>query len=74
MAGVPDLVGVVHGRFFGLEVKMPGEKATPVQQARLNAIARAGGIAAVVYSPEEAVRILQAATKKTIPGVRVRTL
>ncbi len=54
MAGVPDIIGCYHGRMFALEVKMPGEEPTPIQQARLRHINAAGGITATVYSVDEA--------------------
>jgi hypothetical protein len=34
-AGHPDLFGVALGRFFGLEIKMPGAKPTDLQVARI---------------------------------------
>jgi hypothetical protein len=53
-AGIPDLVGVKSGRFFALEVKRPGGKATPLQAAMMRKIAAAGGVVATVTSVEEA--------------------
>ena len=54
--GLPDLVGVTEGLFFGLEVKMPGKEGnlTEIQQKKLNDIDAAGGITAVVTTVEEA--------------------
>lgn len=60
-AGLPDLVGCLrNGHFFGLEVKMPGrEKTLTMRQAQnLKKIKKAGGIAAVVTSVEEALEAL----------------
>lgn len=54
MAGIPDLIGCIDGRFFGLEVKRPGGRATALQSAILRRIEQAGGIAAVVTSVAEA--------------------
>ncbi len=56
IAGRPDLVVCVPpaGRFAALEVKAPGRAATALQRHRLAEVERAGGIAAVVHSPEEA--------------------
>ncbi len=54
VAGLPDIIGVCEGKFFSLEVKQPGRKATPLQSATLEAIRRAGGIAEVVTSVAEA--------------------
>ena len=59
-AGIPDLIGCVNGRFFGLEVKMPGgKKATKLQAATLLKIKNAGGVAFVITSVEEAIGLVQ---------------
>ena len=59
-AGVPDLIGCLRGHFFALEVKHPdtGHDATPLQRKTLEMIEKAGGIAAVVTSPDEALSVL----------------
>ena len=68
-AGLPDLMVVVRGRFVGLEVKLvrAGEsveharaRATPLQLAQLDRLARAGALVAVVVSVEEAMTVLAA--------------
>ncbi len=52
--GGSDLLGYDKtGRFLALEFKQPGKRATPEQQAFIDAVRRAGGIAAVVTSPDE---------------------
>ena len=56
--GVPDIVGVLEGRFFGLEVKLPGNQATPLQLYQIEHIQRAGGIAGVVYSVDDVKELL----------------
>lgn len=55
-AGIPDLVGCIDGRFFGLEVKMPGREGTLTvrQDAALRGIRAAGGVAEVVTTPAQA--------------------
>lgn len=58
IAGDPDLYGCLEGRFFGIEMKRPGEGAKPLQVERLKRIALAGGIAGVAHSPLEAYLIL----------------
>jgi hypothetical protein len=52
--GLPDLIGCLHGRFFGLEVKMPGKWATLLQAQVLASITASDGAAAVVHDPHEA--------------------
>jgi len=45
--GLPDLVGCIHGRFIGIEVKVPGKEDTLTlkQEQVIMKINRAGGIA-----------------------------
>lgn len=60
-AGIPDLVGCIHGKFVALEVKHPdaARGLTLLQEATLERIQRAGGLAyGPVTSPEEALRML----------------
>ena len=58
MAGLPDLIVCYRGLYLGLEVKMPGNKASKVQSRVHEKIQQAGGYAAVVYSVEEAISCL----------------
>jgi hypothetical protein len=52
--GAPDLLLFCCGRGYGLEVKRPGERATPVQEA-FHARLKASGVpVAVVTSPDAA--------------------
>ena len=44
-AGIPDLIGVLKGRFLAIEVKRPGEGLTRLQAYVLAQIRKAGGIA-----------------------------
>jgi hypothetical protein len=56
--GIPDLLCCVRGQFVGLEVKQPGEEASPMQKKVLREIEAAGGIAAVVSTVGEVVDLL----------------
>jgi Holliday junction resolvase len=47
-SGVPDIVGCLNGKFFGIECKAGKNKPTMLQQKNLAEIAQAGGIALVV--------------------------
>lgn len=47
-SGVPDVIGCLHGRMFGIECKAGKNTPTPLQERELHAITRAGGIALVV--------------------------
>jgi hypothetical protein len=57
--GIPDLIACIRGRFFGIEVKTPGEKPTPLQQYELKAIEQAGGVAIVGSDPQQVIRIIK---------------
>ena len=66
--GLPDLLAIVDGRAYGLEVKCQrsGEsaqhardRATPLQLAVLEKMRRAGAGVGVVLSPEEALEVIR---------------
>lgn len=61
MAGLPDLIGCLHGRFFGLEVKTPDKRTNVSERQRYvgGLIRRAGGHWAVVCSALDAVESLR---------------
>lgn len=68
--GVPDLVVCVQGRFVALEVKhrKPGEsdrhargRATVQQAEQIRRIWKAGGVADVVLTPDEAEQVVRVA-------------
>jgi len=52
-AGLPDIHFIWQGRACYFEVKRKGEYATPLQQAMLRQIHKAGGLIAVVRSMED---------------------
>ena len=57
-AGLPDIVACVDGMFVGLEVKAPSGKLTLLQQATLERIRAAGGVAEKVTSVDEVQTII----------------
>lgn len=57
-AGVPDIIGVLNGRFIAIEVKVPGERPSKLQELTLSRIRAAGGIAGWATSVEESGEIL----------------
>ena len=58
--GIPDICAIIHGRFFALEVKRPDiGRLSNIQAQTIREIQRAGGIAAVVSYPEQALAIIQ---------------
>lgn len=67
--GYADIHGMLKGgRYFAIEVKQPGEKATPEQVVFLTTVAADGGIAGVVYGFEDVERLLRRATKNPAIG------
>ena len=48
VSGVPDIVGCVNGKFFGIECKAGTNKPTALQQHHLNSIELQGGYALLV--------------------------
>lgn len=67
MTGVPDILALVQGHLFGLEVKhqKPGEslehaksRASPAQLLQLKRIKAAGGYGDVVTSVEESLDLI----------------
>lgn len=56
-AGIPDILMVYHGHYFGFEVKRPVVgAATKLQEETIRKIAAASGTALCVRWPEEAIR------------------
>jgi hypothetical protein len=61
--GVADIIGILPwtdhghrplvGRFLAIEVKRPGQDATPAQAAFLASVREAGGLAFVAHSVDE---------------------
>ena len=59
-AGVPDIMVVLHGRYYGIEVKRPvGGKLSKLQELSILRIGRAGGVAGVCHWPEEAIDMIE---------------
>ena len=56
--GTPDILCVRNGKAFFIEVKRPGNKATPKQLFELRKWASAGAMGAVVYSVDEALQFI----------------
>ena len=56
--GTPDLLVCWQGHFIALELKQPGEKATPMQEHEMKKVQEAGGVAMVVVSVGEVLQCL----------------
>ena len=59
-AGIPDLIVCYKGKFIAFECKVGNNKATPLQDATIKQILRAGGYALVVRTVEEVKEIIKA--------------
>lgn len=52
--GCSDVIGIIPGGWFlAIEVKRPGNKPTPLQQAWLDEVREAGGLALVAVSVDD---------------------
>lgn len=58
MTGLPDLIVCCRGQYIGLEVKMPGNTASKVQEHVGFKILAAGGKWRVVYSVQDALDVI----------------
>lgn len=47
-SGIPDIVGVLNGVPFAVELKFSKNKPTPAQKCELAAITRSGGVAMLI--------------------------
>jgi penicillin-binding protein-related factor A (putative recombinase) len=74
-SGRPDIEGCFRGYHFGLEVKMPGRENTVTkhQQYHLDCIKEAGGISAVVTTPDEAwIAVREGVRKREFPKKKTK--
>lgn len=59
-AGIPDLLFIYEGHYFGFEVKRPlVGRLSDIQRRTIRLIEKAGGTAAVVCWPEEAIETIE---------------
>jgi hypothetical protein len=58
-AGVPDLIIVHGGRFYGLELKTPSGQVSPAQEQTLASLRSAGALTAVAVGLDDALRVLE---------------
>jgi len=67
-SGIPDLIICLFGFFCAIELKVSGNKTTPIQDYTLSKIKSAGGITTVCYSADEVKEILQLMVQIKIKG------
>ena len=60
MAGLPDLIACVDGRFVGIEVKMPGNKPSKRQLYVHDIMRRSGAEVIVAYGVEDVEHLVSA--------------
>ncbi len=58
-AGIPDIICCFQGQFIAFEVKVGKNKPTKLQETTISQIKHAGGLAYVVYSLEEVIKIME---------------
>lgn len=59
--GISDILGILPGgRFLAIEVKRPGEKPTPQQEAFLEAVNQSGGLGIVATSIDDVEKLIRA--------------
>ncbi len=58
--GIPDVCAVIHGRYYGFEIKRPFVGVlSKIQERTIEQIRGAGGRAYVVTYPDEVTRVLR---------------
>ncbi|MCD8366332.1 MAG: VRR-NUC domain-containing protein [Clostridiales bacterium] len=58
-SGIPDIMFIMDGRYFGFEVKRPiFGKASAIQEQTIIKLREAGAVAEVVSYPEEAIKVV----------------
>jgi len=74
MAGLPDIVGVAEGMFFGVETKMPAKRDNVSERQRYvhGKIRAAGGFVIVACSPGEAVTKINEMLNRSIRQAKRR--
>ena len=56
--GLPDIMCIYRGKMICIEVKIPGNKPTKLQEVTLKKMEDAGAITGVAYSVEDVKKIL----------------
>ena len=58
-SGIPDILGVLEGKFIAIELKVGKNKPTKLQLHTVEKIRKAGGLADVCWSLEEVKEVLK---------------
>lgn len=70
--GIGDIMGVVYGLGFMFEVKEPDGTASRLQEETIEDYKFAGGIAAIILEPEEAIALIDKALARAGHGKKIR--
>jgi len=70
-SGIPDIVGVYKGMFFGVESKEPGNATSKSQDFRIGRIRDAGGFVVIAYSMTDVQQFLLHLAEYHTPGRQV---
>ena len=60
-SGLPDVMAVKAGRLLAVEVKVPGNKASAIQQRLLARLAAQGAVTVVAYSVDDVLNAIDRA-------------
>jgi Holliday junction resolvase len=63
--GIPDILGCCEGLFFGFEIKEPDGETSQLQDDDIEEIIEAGGCAAVIVEPMDAVKLVQRVIRRS---------
>ena len=66
VAGIPDIVSCIYGRFVGIEVKRPGAKNEQSEQQKIHErnIKKAGGVYLLVDDLSEVISFVESLEEK----------
>lgn len=68
IAGIPDILGCYEGRFIAFEVKRDSMgRPTKLQVFQMNQIRRAGGVARLIWTAEQALELLDRIDERRRP-------
>lgn len=64
-SGIPDVIGVMRGVFFAVELKAAGKKPRPLQKVVLKTMAMAGAVVGAADNVDDALAIVEEARCKS---------
>jgi hypothetical protein len=64
-AGLPDIMGGVHGLFFGFEVKEPDGVVSEIQLVQRDEFLKAGVVCEIIETEDQAISLVEHALKRS---------